>query len=244
VLERLVYDFRPLGWMWSGGAGCLPFGFSFPKTLNQPAPRFVSPKLFKIVFRSNCIRAGFPSFTGAHRSSNGRIASYSALHTSAMENPIEVKNTYQKDPVQQRSEKAPRIQKPRARKPAPPPLPVREMFPYPCAKFELTSSIESEKDGYGKFRPRLGTFTLRRSPIYSSTSPGNTSKGDEDAQRYGTKIEIQTPAMICGARRGMVKHLSRDNVTLAKGVEWIHIPLEDLYVLHNSTSMPYSDANW
>ena len=217
--------------------------FVFPSNPQAASAEITRSKLLKIVPRFDCIRAGFLRFTGVHRSSNGRITSRSALHTSAMEDPTEIKDTYQQDPAPRRPEKAPRIQKPRARKAPPPALPVREMLPYPCAKFELTSSLDSEKDVYGKFRPRLGTFTLQRNRICSSTSSGNTSKNDADAKRDGIKIEIQTPAMICGARRGMVKHLSRDNVTLARGVEWIHVPLEDLYVVHHSASTPYFDAN-
>jgi hypothetical protein len=201
-----------------GAAGCL-----LPS--HQPAPNFISPKLFKIILRSYRICAGFSRFAGVRRSSNGRTNGCSAPHTSAMDDSTEIKDTRQKDPVQKRREKAPRVQKPRVRKAPPPALPVREIFPYPYTKFELISSLESEGDAYGKFRSRLGTLILRRS---SSSSLGNTSKNDEDAQLDGTRIVIQTPAMICGARRGMVKHLSRDNVTLAKGVEWIHVPLEDL----------------
>jgi hypothetical protein len=215
-----------------------------PKNLNQPASKFTCAKLFKIVLRSGCLLPGLSRFGGIHRSSKSRIISCSALHISAMENSTEIKETYQKDPVPQRREKAPRIQKPRAKKMPPPALPVREIFPYPYAKFELMPPFKSEKDEYGKFRPRLGTFSLQRSRICSSISPGNTSKSDADAERDDTRIEIQTPAMICGARRGMVKHLSRDNVTLAKGVEWIHVPLEDLYVVPKLMSMRYFDANF
>jgi hypothetical protein len=147
-----------------------------------------------------------------------------------MENPTEIKDTDQMDAVQKRREKAPRIQKPRARKAPPPALPVRETLPYPYAKFELKSALAPE-EGYGKFKTRLGTFTLRRPRMPSSVSVGNTSKNDSNMEADIVKIEIQTPGMICSARRGMVKHLSRDNVTLAKGVEWIHVPLEDLYVI-------------
>lgn len=209
-------------------AGCLPVGLGFSSQKPQPAPRFVRSKLFKIAHHFGCIRARFLRFSGVYRSSNSRITSCSALHTSAMENPTEIKDIHQKDRVPQRPEKAPRVQKPRARKAPPPALPIREMFPYPDAKFELISSLDLEQERYSKFRPRLGTFTLRRNRICSSTSQENTSKIDADAKWDGARIEIQTPAMICGARRGMVKHLSRDNVTLARGVEWIHVPLEDL----------------
>jgi hypothetical protein len=160
-----------------------------------------------------------------------------------MENPIEMKDTDQKGPAPQRREKAPRIQTPRARRAPPPALPMRETLSYPYTSFELKSAPESERDGYDKFGARLGTFTLRRSRTPSSTSPGDASKIDGKIGRDITSIEIQTPAMICSARRGMVKHLSRDNVTLAKGVEWIHVPLEDLYVIHRSIFTFYFNPN-
>jgi len=128
--------------------------------------------------------------------------------------------------TQQRREKSGRIQKPRARRGPPPTLPIRRTLPYPCATFDMVFPLDLEKEK--KFGPRLGRFTLRRSLALSRMDglKSNLSVGDE-----AMKIEIETPAMICSAPHGMVKHLSRDNVTRAKGVEWIHVPLEDLYVV-------------
>ena len=130
--------------------------------------------------------------------------------------------TATQDPaIRTKREKSVQIHKPRARKAPPPALPVRDAVPNPHATFEIISfhGVISSK-----LRPRLGRFVLQRDQPTSSGSVQNTPKTGSNRSR----IEIKTPGMICGTRRGIVKHLSRDNVALARGVEWIHVPLEDL----------------
>lgn len=126
--------------------------------------------------------------------------------------------------IKVRREKPPRPQKPRVTKAPPPALPIREAIPYASATFNLISSLTSAAGEDTKLRPRLGRFTLQRDHMASSKS---TEKASHHS-KLSSRIEIHTPGMLCGTRRGMVKHLSRDNLSLAKGAEWIHTPLEDL----------------
>lgn len=113
----------------------------------------------------------------------------------------------------EKTRKAPRVVK---KKDPAPSTPLRAPMPFPLASFTITSpsSISSSDSSQKKpeFGPRLGAFTLKR----------RESHGSSDV------IRIETPGMICGASRGIVKHLSRDNVARAKEVEWIHVPFEDL----------------
>ncbi|KIM28280.1 hypothetical protein M408DRAFT_329615 [Serendipita vermifera MAFF 305830] len=146
-----------------------------------------------------------------------------------MDDPTEYIVEDQDHPTKPRREKPIRPQKPRARKVPPPALPIREAIPYPSAKFEILSRLDSVKNEDGNLRPRLGRFTLQRGWV--APAKDGTKAGDVALQ-----IDIKTPGMICGTRRGIVKHLSQDNLALARGAEWIHAPLEDF--LEHPTPIP------
>ncbi|KAG8778281.1 hypothetical protein FRC16_003892 [Serendipita sp. 398] len=105
----------------------------------------------------------------------------------------------------ERVQKEPKVKKPRPKKPPIPTLP------------------NQSEDSTGH-KPRTGTFTLRR-PKPQTSRNGTDDTSNEGKSSYSIKIE--TPGLICGASRGIVKHLSRDNVQRARGVEWIHVPLEE-----------------
>lgn len=77
----------------------------------------------------------------------------------------------------------------------------------PKFDFELQSAPAE------KFGPRLGNITIRRPSV------------DERIE-----IDIPTPSIICTTTRGVITHLSNDNVLRTAAIKWIHVPFESLYV--------------
>ncbi|KAF8581815.1 hypothetical protein K439DRAFT_1647791 [Ramaria rubella] len=62
-----------------------------------------------------------------------------------------------------------------------------------------------------KFAPRLGQLNITRPAYYAQET---------------TSIELLTPGLICSTTRGIVQHLSRDNVKRTTCVKWVHVPFE------------------
>ncbi|CAG8676749.1 6565_t:CDS:2, partial [Acaulospora colombiana] len=133
-------------------------------------------------------------------------------------------------PPKTRQPKEPKVKVPRKKEP-PPTIPKRSYFPLPQAQFEITGQSVSSSDEASKYLPRLGQFTLRRkkAPVWKWKK--ESTEADVDQAPIDSTgedvITLTTPAILCGASRGMVKHLSRDNVALSRGTEWIHIPFEE-----------------
>jgi hypothetical protein len=85
--------------------------------------------------------------------------------------------------------------------------------PIPNLTFRLGSLSSSSK-----FSPRLGQLTLTR-PVHDSLDGGG-----------GIDIDIPTPGLMCTTTRGVIQHLSRDNVKRTSCVKWVHVPFESLCV--------------
>ncbi|PVG01552.1 hypothetical protein CPB86DRAFT_727241 [Serendipita vermifera] len=142
-------------------------------------------------------------------------------------------------PPKVRQPKEPKV-KLRRKKEPPPTIPKRPYFPLSRAHFEITGQSAPSSDKSSKYLPRLGTFTLRRNkaPVWKWKKEST----EEDGSKIYTEsmgedvITLTTPAILCGAARGMVKHLSRDNVALSRGTEWVHIPFEEF--LEHPTPIP------
>ncbi|KAJ3809990.1 tRNA-guanine(15) transglycosylase-like protein [Lentinula lateritia] len=69
----------------------------------------------------------------------------------------------------------------------------------PSLLFEISSSEAYPNDS--KFAPRVAKLLIR-------------------------KVAIDTPGLLACTSRGVVPHLSRDNVIRTKGIRWIHVPFE------------------
>ncbi|CAG7850462.1 SubName: Full=Uncharacterized protein {ECO:0000313/EMBL:CCA72156.1} [Serendipita indica DSM 11827] len=130
------------------------------------------------------------------------------------------------------SSREPKVKTHRQKKADPPPIPSRPYHRLPFATFNVDVSTLDRSNGFG---PRLGTFTLRRPRATPWTYQAQVVQS-ASSEKGEDVIEIRTPGMIAGASRGIVKHLSRDNVALARGLSWIHIPLEDF--LEHPTPIP------
>ncbi|KAJ3996306.1 tRNA-guanine(15) transglycosylase-like protein [Lentinula boryana] len=60
----------------------------------------------------------------------------------------------------------------------------------------------------------------------SDPSPNDSKFGPRVAKLMIRKITIDTPGILACTSRGVVPHLSRDNVIRTKGIRWIHVPFE------------------
>jgi hypothetical protein len=143
--------------------------------------------------------------------------------------PTQEENTTKSPKVRQPKE--PKVKVPRKKEP-PPMIPKRPYFPLPRAQFEIIGQSTSSSDKSSGYLPRLGQFTLRRNkaPTWKWKQDSNGESGEHDTTELAGEdvITLATPALLCGSSRGMVKHLSRDNVALSRGADWIHIPFEEL----------------
>ncbi|KIJ33538.1 hypothetical protein M422DRAFT_35452 [Sphaerobolus stellatus SS14] len=78
--------------------------------------------------------------------------------------------------------------------------------PVPTFSFRLRSTSPS------RFSPRTGHVTLTRS---------RPTDGHDSAT-----IELPTPSLVCATSRGVIQHLSQDNVQRTPCAKWIHVPFE------------------
>jgi hypothetical protein len=119
----------------------------------------------------------------------------------------------------------------RSKKNTAPPIPPRTPLPQPKASFTILISSEfrsnAPSDQPSTFLPRPGKLVFTRAKAPSWNHISGTSSDTLDPERVD-EIVIETPGALCGASRGIMRHLTRDMVAIAKGVEWIHIPFEDL----------------
>ncbi|TBU28919.1 hypothetical protein BD311DRAFT_306481 [Dichomitus squalens] len=74
------------------------------------------------------------------------------------------------------------------------------------------------------FRP---LFTLTGSPLAGKYGP-RTGRIDIDRQDGTSILQTDTPALLTATSRGVVPHLSRDNVHLTKAIHHIQLPFESL----------------
>ncbi|KAJ4473607.1 tRNA-guanine(15) transglycosylase-like protein [Lentinula aciculospora] len=65
---------------------------------------------------------------------------------------------------------------------------------------------------------------------FDISSTGASANGSKFVPRVAKllirQIAIDTPGLLVCSSRGVVPHLSRDNVTRTKGIRWIHVPFE------------------
>ena len=83
--------------------------------------------------------------------------------------------------------------------------------PIPTLSFRLKSLPSS------KFSPRLGQLCLTR-------------PDDGALVNHAINIELLTPGLMISTNRGVIQHLSRDNVKRTPCIKWVHVPFESLYV--------------
>ena len=108
-------------------------------------------------------------------------------------------------------------------KPKKPP-PISSLPPKPYLRPPIISLSLSEPPDAHSIWARLATLTLRRSRTPSWTINDKTPLEDVDGFE---EIKIDTPGVICGTSRGIVKHLTKDHLAIAKGTEWLHISFEN-----------------
>jgi hypothetical protein len=104
------------------------------------------------------------------------------------------------------------------------PPPISSLPPKPYLRpstisFSLYKPLDADSIG-----ARLATLTLRRSKTPSWTTRGMAPPKGLDGF---DEIQIDTPGVICGTSRGIVKHLTKDHLAIAKGTEWLHISFEN-----------------
>jgi hypothetical protein len=108
-------------------------------------------------------------------------------------------------------------------KPKKPP-PISSLPPKPYLRPPVISLSLSEPQDAHYIGARLATLTFRRSKTPPWTirhaSPPKNVEGFEE-------IHMDTPGVLCGTTRGIVKHLTKDHLAIAKGTEWLHISFEN-----------------
>ena len=108
-------------------------------------------------------------------------------------------------------------------KPKKPP-PISSLPPKPYLRPPVISLSISESPDAHYIRARLATLTFRRSKTPSWTIRDEAPP--KDVQGF-EEIRMDTPGVICGTTRGIVKHLTKDHLAVAKGTEWLHVSFEN-----------------
>ncbi|KAF8523658.1 hypothetical protein JB92DRAFT_3094001 [Gautieria morchelliformis] len=86
---------------------------------------------------------------------------------------------------------------------------ARSSFPpVPTLEFQLKSPSV-----WPKFSPRLGQLSVTR-------------PGHDTPENRGGKVELLTPGLMASTTRGVIPHLTRDNVRRTPCVKWVHVPFE------------------
>lgn len=108
-------------------------------------------------------------------------------------------------------------------KPKKPP-PISSLPPKPYLRPPVVSLSLNQPPDAHHIGARLATLTFRRSKTPSWTIRDGTPPKDVEGFE---EIQMDTPGVICGTTRGIVKHLTKDHLAIAKGTEWLHISFEN-----------------
>ena len=85
--------------------------------------------------------------------------------------------------------------------------------------FNLSLSLNNLTTSKTKlFGPRLGSISLLR----------QTRTPDGSSNESQTQLTLPTPTFITNTSRGIVPHLSRDNIRRTPAVRWVNVPFETL----------------